>query len=123
MKKIGFLLALIALVCGINVSKAQSYLPAGHKVILVNVDPATHPEVRGKLLAGLTGDAKLNGYIVADKSFIVIVPNDEAKINKAKGEIAVIYPDAPLSVVTTEEVNLKLDAQRKPKPANTGSGN
>jgi hypothetical protein len=101
MKKIGFLFALIALVCGVNASKAQSHLPAGHKVILVNVDPTTTPEVRGKLLAGLTGDAKLNGYIVADKSFIVTVPNDEAKINKAKGEIAVIFPTAPLSVIST----------------------
>ncbi len=111
MKKFGFLIALMALFIGVNTASAQPNLSGNEKVILVKVDPSTQAEARGKLLNVLT-EGRLNGYVKAEQSYIVMIADDATKIEAAKNQILSVYPAAQLTVVTIQQANILLENQR-----------
>lgn len=112
MKKLVYIFAFFAMFLVVNTAKAQSNLPATvGKVILVKVDPSTMAEARGKINSVLT-DGKLNGYLKAEQSYIVTIPDNAAQIQAAKDQVLTVYPAAQLTVVTVDEANVLITAQR-----------
>ena len=112
MKKLVYIFAFFAMFLVVNTAKAQSNLPASAgKVILVKVDPSTMAEARGKINSVLT-DGKLNGYLKAEQSYIVTIPDNAAQIQTAKDQLLTVYPTAQLSVISVDAANLLIAAQR-----------
>lgn len=112
MKKLVYIFAFFAMFLAVNTVKAQSNLPASvGKVILVKLDASAMSEARGKLMGVLTV-GKLNGYIKAEQSYLVTIPDNAAQIQTAKDQILSVYPAAVLSVVTVNDANQLIAAQR-----------
>lgn len=112
MKKFTYLLALVALFLAVNTTKAQPNLPTSiGKVVLVKLNPSAMPEARGKLNEALV-DGSLRGYLTAEKKFIVTVDDNATKIQNVKSQVLSVFPDAEFTVVTTQEANVLIEAQR-----------
>jgi hypothetical protein len=112
MKKLVYIFAFFAMFLAVNTVKAQSNLPASvGKVILVKLDASAMSEARGKIMGVLTV-GKLNGYIKAEQSYLVTIPDNAAQIQTTKDQILSVYPAAVLSVVTVNDANQLIAAQR-----------
>ncbi len=112
MKKLVYIFAFFTMFLAVKTVKAQSNLPANvGKVILVKLDASAMSEARGKIMGVLTV-GKLNGYIKAEQSFVVTTPDNAAQIQTAKDQILSVYPAAVLSVLSVDDANLLIAAQR-----------
>lgn len=121
MKKLTYLLALVAMFLAVNTTKAQSNLSGTDKVVLVKLDPSTQSEARAKINSVLT-DGKLNGYLKAENSFIVTVADDADKVQAVQTQVLTVFPAAQFTVVSIQQANVLIENQRNAANVNNPGG-